>query len=177
MLILNFTIFRCRRNRDREMPYPTRVFHRCMSLCLVRQGFQRVLSGRFPRTEKYRPCGLSNACSASNPQYISPKHHGHSRSWGSVSPKLTRGGTLEEAVRLSIGFGAVQAIRKIFSDLRGDRGVLRHCLSILRFEPRQYRQSPSERQAGVPQQCQTNIVAKTPSRMGSDRLYDPRGTV
>ena len=159
------------------MAYPTRVFHRSMSICLVRQGFQRAVSGRFPRTEKYRPFVLPNACSTSNPQYISPKHRPHSRSWDSVSPKLTRGGTLEEAIRLSVCFGAVQAIRKIFSDLRGDRGVLRHCLSILRFEPRQNRQGPGERQAGAPQQRQTNIVAKAPSRMGGDRLYDPRGTV
>ena len=159
------------------MACPTRVFHRCKSLCLVRQGFQSVVSGRFPRTEKHGPWGLSNACSTSNPQYISPKHRGHSTSWDSVSPKLTRGGTLEEAVRLSVCFAAVQAIRKISSDLRGDCRVLRQCLSILRFEPRQYRQSASKRQAGVPQQCQTNIVAKAPSRMGGDCLYDPWRTV
>ena len=152
------------------MAYPMRVFHRSMALCLVRQGFQRAVSGRFPRTEKYRPCGFSNACSASNPQYSSPKHHGHSRSWGSVSPKLTRGWTLEEVVVLSLGFGPVQAIRKIVSDLRGHCCVLRHCPSILRFELRQYRQGPGERQAGAPQQRQTNIVAKAPSRMGGDRL-------
>ena len=141
------------------MAYPTRVFHRSMSLCLVRQGFQRAVSGRFPPTGKYRPCVLSNACSTSNPEHASPKQRCQGRSWDIVRAKLTRGGTLEEAVRLSIGFGAVQAIRKIFSDLRGHCCVLRHCLSILRFEPLQYRQSPSEWQAGVPQQCQTNIVA------------------
>ena len=159
------------------MAYPTRVFHRSMSSCLVRQGFQRVVAGRFPPIEKHRPCAPSNAGSTSNPQHASPKHRCHGRSRDIVSPKLTRGGTLEQTVRLSVCFGGVQAIRKILSDLRGHCCVLRHCLSVLRFEPRKYRQSTSERQAGVPQQCQTNIVAKAPSWMGGDRLYDPRGTI
>ena len=152
------------------MAYPMRVFHRSMSLCLVRQGFQRAVSGRFPRTEKYRPFVLPNACSTSNPQHVSLKRRSQGRSWDIVSPKLTRGWTLEEVVVLSLGFGPVQAIRKIVSDLRGHCCVLRHCPSILRFELRQYRQGPGERQAGAPQQRQTNIVAKAPSRMGGDRL-------
>ena len=159
------------------MAYPTGVFHRTTSRCLVLQGFQRAASPRFPSTKKYRSLTASDACPISISRSISLQHHCRSRTRDVFRLNLRMDGSLKQALPLSVWFGTLQLIRKIVSYWRDNGWILSHCFSILRFEVRYYRQGPSDWQARMPQQCHPNIVTKPPLRMSGDRLDDLGRTV